>query len=355
VIAIDEPVYAVDVRGEPGLDAWPNADPAAHTYRFSYSGPRLPTITADEDVRTHAGARARERTIVKRDPVPNVDPARYATTRIDAIARDGTRVPVSLLTLRDQKPDGTHPILLGGYGAYGVPFDFAFDATLLPLVDRGVVVAIAHVRGGGDLGKTWHDGGRMQTKMNTFTDFIDCAEALVKAGWAKPGAIAIEGASAGGLLMGAVTTMRPDLWRAVLARVPFVDVVNTMLDETVPLTSNELEEWGNPKIEAQYDWLIRYSPYDHVEARAYPPMLVETSYNDSQVMYWEPAKWVAKMRATAIGASTPSSQLLLKTNMKPAGHHGLSGRYDHLRESAFRYAWVLTQLGQAPQAAPSRP
>jgi oligopeptidase B len=202
---------------------------------------------------------------------------------------------------------------------------------------------VAHIRGGGDMGKKWHDQGRMGTKMNTFTDFIDVTEQLQKQGWAKKDATVIAGGSAGGLLMGAVANMRPDLFKVVLAYVPFVDVMNTMLDETLPLTVNEFEEWGNPKNKADYDYMMQYSPYDNVAKKAYPSMLVRTSYNDSQVMYWEPAKWVAKLRATR----TDKNPLLFKIAMDPAGHGGQSGRYDRLRDTAFDYAFLLEQLGLA--------
>jgi oligopeptidase B len=206
-----------------------------------------------------------------------------------------------------------------------------------------MVFAIAHIRGGGDMGKKWHDQGRMGSKMNTFTDFIDVAEDLEKDGWAKKDGLAISGGSAGGLLMGAVVNMRPELFKAVVAYVPWVDVIDDMLDETLPLTVNEFEEWGNPKKKDEYGWMARYSPYDNVAAKAYPPMLVRSSYNDSQVMYWGPAKWVAKLRAT----KTDDNPLLLEMNMDPAGHGGKSGRYDRLHDLAFDYAFVLTQLGIA--------
>jgi oligopeptidase B len=328
-IAIDEPAYA--------LLEEPNLEFDASAYRFAYETPAAARVVLEEDVRT--GARA----VLKRTPMPGFDPARYQVERVAATARDGTAVPVSLLHRRDVRADGTHPMFLYAYGSYGHSRDPEFKTELVSLADRGVVVALAHIRGGGDLGKAWHDAGRMKNKRTTFTDFIDSAEWLVKSGWAKKDAIAIHGRSAGGLLMGAVTNMRPDLWRAVFAGVPFVDVINTMLDESVPLTVGEFEEWGNPKIPEQFGWMIQYSPYDNVAKKAYPAMLVETSYNDSQVMYFEPAKWVAKLRAN----KTDTNPLLLRVNMKPAGHWGLSGRYDHLRELAFEYAWVLTQLGAA--------
>jgi oligopeptidase B len=215
-----------------------------------------------------------------------------------------------------------------------------FSSNRLALLDRGFVVAIGHIRGGGDLGKTWHDDGRMMRKMNTFTDFIACTEYLHAEKWSSPAHTAITGGSAGGLLMGAVANMRPDLFHAVIARVPFVDVISSMLDESLPLTVGEFEEWGNPKIKEQYAYMKSYSPYDNLEAKAYPAMLVKTSFDDSQVMYWEPAKYVARLRTLATGKDA----LLLKTNMD-AGHGGASGRYDALEEAAFDYAFVLSQLG----------
>ncbi len=332
-IAVDEEVYAMDYE--------PNREFGAETFRFAYSSPKTPHSVYEENLASSGKSRAGARALLKRDDVPGFDPARYASERIHVTARDGTAVPVSLVYAAGLKPDGSHPVFLQGYGSYGIPYDVGFNGRLVSLLDRGVVCAMAHIRGGGDLGKPWHDAGRMATKMNTFTDFIDSADGLVKAGWAKRGGIAIAGASAGGLLMGAVTNLRPDLWRAVVARVPFVDVLNTMADESLPLTTGEFEEWGNPKIPEQYGWMAPYSPYDNVAKKDYPAMLVETSYNDSQVMYWEPAKWVAKLRAN----KTDANPLVLKVNMKPAGHGGQSGRYDHLREGAFDYAFILSELG----------
>jgi oligopeptidase B len=242
---------------------------------------------------------------------------------------------------KDLTPGHPHPMLLYGYGSYGIPMPMTFSSAQLSLLDRGVVFAVAHIRGGGDLGTRWHEAGRMASKMNTFTDFIACAETLIKTGWTAPDRLAIEGGSAGGLLMGAVTNMRPDLWKAVVAQVPFVDVINTMLDESLPLTVGEFEEWGNPKNKGDFDVMIKYSPYDNVAKKAYPAMLVMTSYNDSQVMYWEPAKWVARLRAN----KTDNNPLLLRTNMEPAGHGGQSGRYNRLHEYALATAFVLTELG----------
>ena len=231
-------------------------------------------------------------------------------------------------------------MLLGGYGAYGFPLPVTFSSARLSLLDRGVVVALAHVRGGGEMGKVWHDDGRMMRKRNTFTDFIAVAEHLVAEGYTAPERLVIEGGSAGGLLMGAVANMRPDLFKAVVSQVPFVDVVNTMLDASLPLTVGEYEEWGNPQHEPEYDYIKTYCPYTNLEGKDYPSMLVKTSFNDSQVMYWEPAKYVARLRSL----KTDRNPLLLKTNMG-AGHGGASGRYDRLREIALDYAFVLRETG----------
>jgi oligopeptidase B len=231
-------------------------------------------------------------------------------------------------------------MLLGGYGAYGFPLPVTFSSARLSLLDRGVAVALAHVRGGGEMGKPWHDDGRMMRKRNTFTDFIAAAEHLVALGYTAPDRLVVEGGSAGGLLMGAVTNLRPDLFRAVVSHVPFVDVVNTMLDASLPLTVGEYEEWGNPQNKDEYDYIKTYCPYSNLEAKAYPSLLVKTSFNDSQVMYWEPAKYVAKLRTL----KTDTNPLILKTNMG-AGHGGSSGRYDRLREVAFDYAFILGQVG----------
>jgi oligopeptidase B len=232
-------------------------------------------------------------------------------------------------------------MLLAGYGAYGYPYPAGFSSNRLSLLDRGVSVAIAHVRGGGELGKRWHDDGRMMAKRNTFTDFIAAADHLVKDGYTAVDRLVIEGGSAGGLLMGAVLNLRPDCAAAAVLRVPFVDVINTMLDESLPLTVGEFEEWGNPKIREQYEYMKTYCPYTNLDARRYPALLVKTSLHDSQVMYWEPAKYVARMRAVGAARVPP----LFKVNMD-AGHGGASGRYDYLREIAFDYAFILTRLAQ---------
>jgi oligopeptidase B len=281
-------------------------------------------------------------TLLKQKEVPGgYDRTRYQVEQIYAAASDGVKIPISVVHLKGAKLDGKGPLYLTGYGSYGISYDIGFNSDLFSMVDRGVVAAVAHIRGGGEMGKAWHDDGRMMHKKNTFSDFVASAEYLVAKGYGSKDRMAIEGRSAGGLLMGAVLNMRPDLFHAALVGVPFVDVMNTMLDETLPLTVGEFEEWGNPKEKPAFDYMMTYSPYDNIEAKTYPNMLVRTSFNDSQVMYWEPAKYVAKMRALR----TDHNTVILKTNMDPAGHGGASGRYDRLHEKAFDYAYFLTQMG----------
>jgi oligopeptidase B len=303
--------------------------------RFQYTSQITPWSVFDYDLDS------RERKLLKQQAVlGGFDPSRYETERLLVPAKDGAQVPVSLVHRKGLKKDGSAPLLLNGYGAYGFPSRPYFNSNALSLIDRGVTVAIAHIRGGGDLGKPWHDAGRMRQKMNTFTDFIAVAEALIAQGYTSKERLAISGGSAGGLLMGAVTNLRPDLFKLVLAKVPFVDVLNTMSDPSLPLTVGEFEEWGNPQVKEEYEYMRQYCPYTNVTAKAYPTMLVKTSFNDSQVMYWEPAKWVAKLRTL----KTDKNPLLFQINMN-AGHGGSSGRYDYLREEAFDYAFLLSQLG----------
>ena len=312
-----------------------NRDFHTRTFRFNYSSLVTPPSTFDYDPAT------RSRTLLKQREIPSgFDPARYEVRREMAPARDGVSVPISVLTTRGAARDGSRPLLLYAYGSYGYTTEPTFDSNVFSLVDRGMTYAIAHIRGGQEMGRQWYDDGKMMKKMNTFNDFIDAAEHLVKVGYTRSDRLVANGGSAGGLLMGAVANMRPDLFRAIVADVPFVDVINTMLDETLPLTAQEWEQWGNPKDAEAFAYLRRYSPYDNVRAQAYPWMLVTTSLNDSQVMYWEPAKWVARLRATGTG----SNPLYLKTNMA-GGHGGSSGRYDRLREEAFRYAFMLDAVG----------
>jgi oligopeptidase B len=281
--------------------------------------------------------------LLKEQPVlGGYDRTQYVSERLFATAPDGVQVPISVVYKKDTPRDGSAPMLLGGYGSYGLPLPVTFSSARLSLLDRGLVVALAHLRGGGEMGKPWHDDGRLMKKRNTFTDFIAAAEQLVARQYTASDRLVIEGGSAGGLLMGAVTNMRPDLFKAVVSHVPFVDVINTMLDASLPLTVGEYEEWGNPQEKAAYDYMKTYCPYTNLTSGAFPAMLVKTSFNDSQVMYWEPAKYVAKLRTL----KTDASPLILKTNMG-AGHGGASGRYDRLHEIAFDYAFVLAQVGIA--------
>jgi oligopeptidase B len=304
-------------------------------FRYAYQSFITPASVYDYDVRTQRSA------LLKRNEVlGGYDPRRYVSARVYATARDGARIPISLVYRRGVRRDGRAAMLLTAYGSYGSPSSVTFNSNRLSLLDRGVVVALAHIRGGGEMGKAWHDQGRMMAKMNTFTDFIASAEYLVRSRYTSPDRLAIQGGSAGGLLMGAVTNLRPDLFRAVVANVPFVDVINTMLDASLPLTVTEFEEWGNPRIREQYEYIKQYSPYDNLTARAYPAMLVTTSFNDSQVMYWEPSKYVARMRTLR----TDDRPLVFAINMG-AGHGGASGRYDRLREIARDWGFVLWQLG----------
>ncbi len=326
-IEFAEPAYNASIGENPEFDA-------THL-RFQYESFVTPRSIFDYDVRT------RERTLRKQQPVlGGYDPAQYVSERLHATASDGTRVPLSVVYRSDTPRDGSAPLLLYGYGSYGISMPVHFSSNRLSLLDRGVIFAVAHIRGGGELGKPWHDAGRMKQKRNTFTDFVASAEHLIAQGFTSPQQLVIEGGSAGGLLMGAVTNMRPDLFRIVISHVPFVDVLNTMLDASLPLTVGEYEEWGNPQVAEDYFEMKSYCPYTNLQRKAYPTILVKTGLNDSQVMYWEPAKYVAKLRTL----KTDSNLLLLKTNMG-AGHGGASGRYDYLREIALDYAFLLTQLG----------
>lgn len=306
-----------------------------HVVRVEYESLTTPSVTYDCDMRTM------EMTELKRTEVlGGFDHEAYEVTRIYATAPDGTKVPVSLTRRKDTPLDGTAPCFLSGYGAYGLSYELYFAGSKVSLLDRGFVCAIAHVRGGSELGKPWHDAGRMEHKMNTFTDFIACAEHLVAEKISAPDKLCVQGRSAGGLLMGAVANMRPDLFKIVYAAVPFVDVVTTMLDDTVPLVVGEFEEWGNPAVREDYDRMMAYSPYDNVEAKEYPAMLIRTSINDGAVMYWEPAKWVAKLRAT----KTDDNPILFRCDMG-SGHVGSSGRYDRYREVAQDLAFICSQVG----------
>jgi oligopeptidase B len=322
--------------GEPAYNASFGENPefGASYVRFQYESFVTPRSIFDYDVHT------RERSLRKQQPVlGGYDAAKYVIERLHASAADGTQVPVSIVYRRDTPRDGSAPLLLYGYGSYGISVPVNFNSNRLSLLDRGVIYAVAHVRGGGELGKPWHDAGRMKQKRNTFTDFISAAEYLIAQRYTAAEKLAIEGGSAGGLLMGAVPNMRPELFRMVISHVPFVDVLNTMLDASLPLTVGEYEEWGNPQIAEDYFYMKSYCPYTNLERKAYPAILAKTGLNDSQVMYWEPAKYVAKLRTL----KTDGNPLLLKINMG-AGHGGASGRYDYLREIALDYAFLLSYL-----------
>jgi oligopeptidase B len=334
-ITTDESDYALFLAGNPEFNTT--------TVRFNYQSMVTPSSVYDYDLNT------RQRKLLKQQEVlGGYDAKNYEAKRIWAVARDATKVPVSLVYKKGVKIDGTAPMLLYAYGSYGASMAPTFSSSRLALLDRGVIYALAYIRGGGELGEEWREQGRMMNKLNTFYDFIDCADYLVKNKYTSSDRLVIQGGSAGGLLMGAVTNMRPDLFKAVVAQVPFVDVMNTMLDASLPLTTSEYIEWGNPNEKAAFDYMIKYSPYDNIAAKNYPALLVQVSLNDSQVPYWEGTKFLARLRAT----KTDHNPLLLKANLG-AGHGGASGRYDALRETAFTYSFVLWQMGLTNQAISS--
>ncbi len=325
-IDFDEPVYTVSFTG--------NREYATDVLRFTYQSLITPPSVYDFNMQS------KKRELKKRQEVlGGYDPSKYVTQRLWATAKDGTKIPISLVYRKGLQTDGKNPMLLYGYGAYGITIDPTFSSNRFSLIDRGFVYAIAHVRGGGALGRPWYEDGKLLKKKNTFTDFIACAEYLLKQKYTNAQRLGIMGGSAGGLLMGAVNNMRPDLFKAVVAHVPFVDVLNTMLDPSLPLTVIEYDEWGNPQIESYYWYIKSYAPYENVRAQNYPNILVTAGLNDPRVSYWEPAKWVAKMRAL----KTDHNLLLLKTNMG-AGHMGASGRYDYLKEIAFDYAFLIDRI-----------
>ena len=329
-IAFGEAAYEVSIAT--------NRDPETTTLRFHYSSMATPSSIYDYDMAT------RERTLLKREEVlGDFDPARYETLRLVATAPDGVRIPISLVRRRGLDAAGPAPLLLYGYGSYGISMDPSFRSPRLSLLDRGMTYAIAHIRGGQEMGRPWYDAGKLMRKKNTFTDFIACAEHLVAEGHADPGRLFAMGGSAGGLLMGAVVNLRPDLFHGVVAQVPFVDVVTTMLDDSIPLTTGEYDEWGNPNDPAAYACIRSYSPYDNMADVPWPHLLVMTGLHDSQVQYWEPAKWVARRRTIA---PPDGRRLLLRTNLD-AGHGGASGRYRQYREIALQYAFLLDLAGAA--------
>ena len=323
--------------GEETYDAWVSTNPEFGTdvLRYGYTSLTTPTSTIDYNMST------KEKTVMKQQEViGDFDKSNYASKRIWATAEDGTKVPVSLVYRKDKFKKGTNPLWLSAYGSYGSSSDVYFSSVRLSLLDRGFVIATAHVRGGQEMGRYWYEDGKLLKKKNTFTDFNACAEYMVTEGYAAKDKVFAWGGSAGGLLMGAISNMRPDLYKGIIAAVPFVDIVTTMLDESIPLTTGEFDEWGNPKNKEYYDYMLSYSPYDNVEAKDYPAMLVTTGLHDSQVQYWEPAKWVAKLR----DMKTDHNPLLIKINMD-FGHGGASGRFERYHEVALEYAFVLDLVG----------
>jgi oligopeptidase B len=326
-IGFPEPVYSAHPHT--------NAEFVTGKYRYSYQSLVTPGSVYEYNIETGVSL------LLKQQEVPGgFDRELYRSDRLFATAEDGVKIPVSLVYRKDLKGEGTNPLHVYGYGSYGYSLPIGFNSNRLSLLDRGFVMAYAHVRGGGDMGKPWHDAGRLMQKRNTFTDFIAATHELVINGYGDPKRVSAEGGSAGGLLMGAVVNLRSDMYRAIVSHVPFVDVMNTMLDASLPLTVPEYEEWGNPTEQEAFKCMLSYSPYDNLKAGSYPAMLVKTSLNDSQVMYWEPAKYVAKLRTL----KRNDAVLLLHTNMS-AGHGGASGRYDYLKEIAFDYAFLLIELG----------
>jgi oligopeptidase B len=335
-VASDEPAY--------GMSLGDNYEVDTTKLRYTYDSLTTPRITYEVDATTGA------RTVLKRTPAPNYDPAQYVTERVWAPARDGAKIPVSLVYRKGFKRDGTAAMLQYGYGSYGFSTDPAFSPTVPSLLDRGAVYAIAHIRGGQEMGRAWYDQGRLLNKKNSFTDFIDVTRYLVAQGYAAKNRVAAMGGSAGGLLMGAVANMAPQDYRVIVSQVPFVDVVTTMLDASIPLTTNEYDEWGNPANREFYDYMLSYSPYDQIERKAYPAMFVGTGLHDSQVQYYEPAKYVARLRT----AKADRNPLLFRVNME-AGHGGKSGRFERYRSIAEYYAFMLNELGvtEPASAAPA--
>jgi oligopeptidase B len=334
-IDLPESIYGLQLT----IDNWTdifyfgNSEYATEEFRFIFSTPITPTSFYDYNLSN------RHLELKKVDEAKGLDSSEFVNERRYATANDGTRIPISVTYKKDVELDGSNSLLLYGYGSYGASPDPIFDSKRLSLLDRGIIFAIAHIRGGGEEGKSWYHHGKLAHKMNTFTDFITCAEYLIAENFTSKDKLAIWGMSAGGLLIGAVVNMRPDLFGCAVAAVPFVDVINTMLDDTIPVTTYEYTEWGNPKIEAQFEWMREYSPYDNVEEKEYPPMLITAAYNDPRVQYWEPAKWTAKLRAL----KTDYNLLLLKTKMG-SGHGGSSGRYDLMKEFAFIYSFIIDTL-----------
>lgn len=331
-ISFQDPAYTAYLSTNPEFDT--------KVVRYGYSSLTIPSSVYDYNVETRDAELLKQQEVVG-----GYNPDEYESERIFATGRDGTQIPISIVYKKGFVKDGTQPLLLYAYGSYGSSMDAYFSSARLSLLDRGFAFAIAHIRGGQEMGRSWYEDGKLLNKKNTFYDFVDCGQHLVDQNYTSPESMFAMGGSAGGLLMGAVVNMRPDLWKGVVAQVPFVDVINTMLDASIPLTTGEYDEWGNPNDSTFYHYILSYSPYDNVEAKDYPAMLVTTGLHDSQVQYWEPAKWVAKLREL----KTDDNLLLLKTDMD-AGHGGASGRYERYKEVALEYAFLLKMAGKTEPA-----
>lgn len=326
-IAFPEPVYSAGLSGNPEYDA--------NTFRYSYTSLNRPTTLYEYNIGTGETEKLKEQEIPS-----GFNPDEYTVERLWATAQDGVQVPMAIVYKKGLKKDGTNPTLIYSYGSYGSSSDVYFSSSMYSLIDRGFVFAIAQIRGGSDLGEQWYEDGKLLNKKNTFTDFIACSEHLIQTGYTSSNKLTAMGGSAGGLLMGAVVNERPDLYQAIVSQVPFVDVINTMLDDTLPLTTGEYEEWGNPNVEEYYNYILSYSPYDNIKAQDYPHMLVTGGINDSQVLFHEPTKYVAKLRSM----KTDGNILLLHMNMD-SGHGGATGRYDGIKDTAFEFAFLLDRVG----------
>jgi oligopeptidase B len=327
IISFPEPVYTASLSGNPEYDAT--------TFRYSYTSLNRPSTLYEYNITSGETVKLKEQEIPS-----GFNPEDYVVERLWAEAPDGVKVPMAIVYRKGLKRDGSNPALLYSYGSYGNSSDVYFSASFYSLIDRGFVFGIAQIRGGSDLGEQWYEDGKLLKKKNSFTDFIACSEKLIADGYTSPDRLAAMGGSAGGLLMGAVVNMRPDLYQTIVAQVPFVDVVTTMLDETLPLTTGEYEEWGNPNEAEYFNYMLSYSPYDNVEAKDYPNILITGGINDSQVLFHEPAKWTAKLRAL----KTDDNILLLRMNMD-SGHGGATGRYDGIKDTAFEFAFILNRVG----------
>jgi oligopeptidase B len=327
IIDFPEPVYSATLSGNPEYDS--------NTFRYSYTSLNRPTTLYEYDIATETIVKLKEQEVPS-----GFNPEDYTVERIWATAKDGVEVPMALVYKKGLKKDGTNPALIYSYGSYGMSSDVYFSASIYSLIDRGFVYAIAQIRGGSDLGEQWYEDGKLLNKKNSFSDFISCSEKLINDGYTSSNKLAAMGGSAGGLLMGAVVNSRPDLYQTIVSQVPFVDVINTMLDDSLPLTTGEYEEWGNPNVEEYYNYILSYSPYDNIKAQDYPNILVTGGINDSQVLFHEPAKYVAKLRSL----KTDDNILLMKMNME-SGHGGATGRYEGIKDTAFEFAFILNRVG----------